>query len=246
MDSGLSTEDSIMLIRLQKYLAEAGVASRRVGEDIIRSGRVAVNGETVQELGTKVETGRDRVTVDGKPVKTKRKIYLALNKPTGLVCSKNDELGRATIYDLLPKEWGHLHSVGRLDFNSEGLIFLTNDGEFSLRLTHPRYGVHKKYVATVQGRVEQQMLQLFEHGIWYQGEKFKAERTRLISASQSQSVVELDLAEGKYREVRRLFESQGYTVKRLQRIQIGKIKLGELRPGKWRTLTEPEIKSLLS
>ena len=136
--------------------------------------------------------------------------------------------------------------MGRLDFNSEGLLFLTNDGEFSLRLTHPRFGVRKKYIATIDGLVEAEMLDRFTRGLWYQGEKFKAEKARLVSASHSQSVVELELAEGKYREVRRLFESQGRTVKRLQRTQIGKIKLGELRPGKWRTLTEAEIKSLLS
>jgi pseudouridine synthase len=233
------------MVRLQKYLAEAGVASRRAGEQIILAGRVAVNGQTVQELGAKVDPAHDHVTVDGQPVRAKRKIYLALNKPRGLVCSRKDELDRPTIYELLPKEWGHLHSVGRLDYNSEGLIFLTNDGEFSLRLTHPRYGVHKKYVATVEGRVEEEMLRRFTRGLSYEGEKFKAEKARLVSASPSQSVVELDLAEGKYREVRRLFESQGRTVKRLQRVQIGKIKLGELRPGKWRALTEAEIKSLL-
>jgi 23S rRNA pseudouridine2605 synthase len=233
------------VVRLQKFLADAGVASRRSSEQLILAGRVAVNGETVCELGTKVEPGRDHVVLDGLPVRTKRKIYVALNKPRGLVCSRKDELGRAKIYELLPKEWGHLHSVGRLDFNSEGLIFLTNDGEFSLRLTHPRYGVRKKYLATAEGRVETEMLRRFTYGLWHQGEKLKAEKARLVSASQSQSVVELELAEGKYREVRRLFESQGITVKRLQRIQIGKIKLGELRAGKWRTLTEPEIKSLL-
>jgi pseudouridine synthase len=234
------------MVRLQKYLADAGVASRRAGEKLILDGRVGVNGEIVQQLGAKVEPFRDQVTVDGPPVKPKRKIYLALNKPRGLVCSRKDELGRPTIYELLPKEWGHLHSVGRLDFNSEGLLFLTNDGEFSLRLSHPRYGVHKKYVATVDGQVEEDMLRQFRHGLWYEGEQFKAERTRLISSNSSRSEVELELTEGKYREVRRLFESQGRTVRRLQRIQIGKIKLGELRPGKWRTLTEPEIKSLLS
>ena len=234
------------MVRLQKYLAEAGVASRRAGEALITAGRVAVNGEVRSELGTKVDPQHDLVTVDGQPVRAKRKLYLALNKPRGLVCSHKDELGRPTVYELLPKEWGHLHSVGRLDFNSEGLLFLTNDGEFSLRLTHPRFGVHKKYLATVEGRVEDEMLRLFTRGIWYEGEKFKAEKARLASAGGSQSVVELDLAEGKYREVRRLFESQGRTVKRLQRIQIGKIKLGELRPGKWRTLTDAEIKSLLS
>jgi len=234
------------MVRLQKFLADAGVASRRTGEQMIRAGRITVNGQTVQELGVKVEPGRDHVAVDGQSVKAKRKIYLALNKPRGLVCSRNDELGRPTIYQLLPKEWGHLHSVGRLDFNSEGLIFLTNDGAFSLHLTHPRYGIHKKYIATVEGRVDQDLLSRFTKGVWYEGEYFKAEKARLISASKSSSEVELDLAEGKYREVRRLFESQGRTVKGLRRVQIGKIKLGELRQGKWRTLTEPEIKSLLS
>jgi pseudouridine synthase len=234
------------MVRLQKFLAEAGVASRRASEQLIRAGRVTVNGEKAQELGTKIEPGRDRVTVDGQPVKAKRKIYLALNKPRGLVCSRKDELNRPSIYELLPKEWGHLHSVGRLDFNSEGLIFLTNDGEFSLHLTHPRYGIRKKYVATVEGRVDEEMLGRFTKGVWYEGEHFKAEKARVLSSSRSTSEVELELAEGKYREVRRLFESQGRAVNGLRRVQIGKIKLGELRQGKWRTLTEPEIKSLLS
>jgi 23S rRNA pseudouridine2605 synthase len=233
------------MVRLQKYLAEAGVASRRAGEQMILAGRVAVNGETVAVLGTRVDPNHDRVAVDGQPVRAKRKLYVALHKPPGLVCSRSDEFERPTIYGLLPKEWGHLHSVGRLDYNSEGLIFLTNDGEFSLRLTHPRYGVRKKYVATVEGRVAEEMLRQFTRGLVYQGDKLKAEKARLVSASQKQSVVELELAQGKYHEVRRLFESQQVTVKRLQRVQIGKIKLGELPQGKWRTLTEPEIKSLM-
>jgi 23S rRNA pseudouridine2605 synthase len=234
------------MVRLQKCLAEAGVASRRAGEQLIRAGRVSVNGATVQELGTKVDPEHDKIAVDGKAVRAKRKLYIALNKPPGLVCSRKDEHDRPTVYDLLPAEWGHLHSVGRLDYNSEGLLFLTNDGEFSLRLTHPRYGVRKKYIATVEGRVEPSMLERFIQGLWYQGERFKAEKARIIAASGSMSVVELELAEGKYREVRRLFESQARTVKRLQRVQVGKIKIGELRPGKWRTLTETEIKSLMS
>jgi 23S rRNA pseudouridine2605 synthase len=234
------------VLRLQKFLADAGVASRRASEQFIAEGRVSVNGATVTELGKKVDPLHDRVAVDGKPLRPKRKIYLALNKPRGLVCSKKDELGRATIYDLLPKEWSHLNSIGRLDFNSEGLLFLTNDGELSLRLTHPRYGVRKKYIATVDGRVDDAMLRTFERGVFFEGEKLKAEKARLISGSRSQSIVELELTEGKYREVRRLFESQARTVKKLQRIQIGKIKIGELKPGKWRTLTEPEIKSLLT
>jgi pseudouridine synthase len=221
------------------------VASRRAGEQLILAGKISVNGEVVRQLGTKVDPLHDRVAVESKPLRAKRKLYLALHKPRGLVCSRKDELSRPTIYELLPAEWGHLHSVGRLDFNSEGLLFLTNDGEFSLRLTHPRYGVRKKYLATVEGKVEEEMLGRFTRGLWYEGEKFKAEKARMVSASHSQSVIELELAEGKYREVRRLFESQGRAVKRLQRTQIGTIKLGELRPGKWRTLTEAEIKSLL-
>jgi 23S rRNA pseudouridine2605 synthase len=232
--------------RLQKFLSEAGVASRRASEQLILAGRVSVNGGPIIELGTKVDPVHDRVTVDGKPVRAKRNIYLALNKPRGLVCSRKDELGRPTVYELLPKEWGHLHSIGRLDFNSEGLLFFTNDGELSLRLTHPRYGVRKIYVATVEGLVDTEMLRRFTQGVWHEGERLKAEKGRLVSSSKSQSVVEVTLAEGKYREVRRLFESQGRTVKRLQRIQIGRIKLAELRPGRWRTLTEAEIKSLLS
>ena len=233
------------MVRLQKFLADAGIASRRVGEQMILAGRVAVNGQTAGELGFRIDPARDRVAVDGKPVRAKRKIYVALNKPRGVVCSRRDEFERPTVYSLLPGEWSHLHTVGRLDYHSEGLIFLTNDGEFSLRLTHPRYGVQKRYVATVEGRVAEEVLGQFTLGIWHQGEKLKAERTRLVSSGSTQSVVELELAQGKNREVRRLFESQGMTVKRLQRIQIGKIKLGELRPGKWRILTEPEIKSLM-
>jgi 23S rRNA pseudouridine2605 synthase len=233
------------MLRLQKFLAEAGVASRRASEQIILDGRVAVNGNIVNQLGTRVDPLHDKVTVDGKPLRVRRKIYIALNKPPGIVCSRKDEFSRRSIYDLLPSEWNHLHSVGRLDFKSEGLIFLTNDGEFSLRLTHPRYGVRKKYLATVEGRLEPELLRKFTQGVSYMGEQLKAEKTRLVSASQSRSIVELELAEGKYHEVRRLFESQARIVQRLQRIQIGKIKLAELPVGKWRTLTEPEIKSLL-
>jgi 23S rRNA pseudouridine2605 synthase len=205
-----------------------------------------VNGAPVQVLGAKVDPVHDRVTVDGKPVRPKPKLHLALHKPRGCVCSHKDELGRQTIYDLLPTEWQNVNSVGRLDFASEGLIFLTNDGEFALRLTHPRYGVRKRYVATVEGRVDPAMIERFTRGVWHEGEQLKAERVWLVSAGKIQSVVELELAEGKNREVRRLFESQGLTVRRLVRTQIGKIKLGELKPGRWRTLTPTEIKTLLS
>ena len=231
-------------VRLQKFLAEAGLASRRAAEQIILAGRVYVNGQPVRLLGTKVDPIHDEVTVDGKPVRARRKLYIALHKPVGCVCSHKDELGRPTIHDLLPKEWQMLYSVGRLDFNTEGLIFLTNDGEFALHLTHPRYGVRKKYLATVEGEVTPAMLALFQQGIFHEGEKLKALAARIISGTRAKSVVELELGEGKNREVRRLFESQALTVKKLQRIQIGKIKLGELKPGKWRTLNAVEIKTL--
>ena len=221
------------------------MASRRAAEQIILAGRVSVNGQLVRLLGTKVDPIHDEVTVDGRPVRAKRKLYVALHKPAGCVCSARDELGRRAIHDLLPKEWQNLHSVGRLDFDSEGLIFLTNDGQFALHLTHPRYGVRKKYVATVEGRVDKAMLGQFTRGVWHAGEKLRALAARLVSASRARSVVELELGEGKNREVRRLFESQGLAVKRLQRTQIGKIKLGELKPGRWRTLTETEIRTLL-
>jgi pseudouridine synthase len=233
------------VVRLQKFLAEAGLASRRASEGIITSGRVTVNGAVVSELGVKVDPARDRVTVDGRPVKAKRKLYVALHKPPGYVCTRTDAQSRDKIGDLLPKEWTELFSVGRLDCQSEGLIFLTNDGDFCLKLTHPRYGIVRKYVARVEGRVTPEMLRQFTTGVWSEGEKLQARSARLISANNSTSVVELELTEGKNREVRRLLASENLEVLRLQRVQIGPIKLGELPPGRWRTLTEPEIKSLL-
>lgn len=233
------------MIRLQKFLADAGVASRRAAEQIILEGRVSVNGSVVRVLGSKMDPAHDDVTVDGKPVQAHKKFYVALNKPKGCVCSKVDEHDRMTVYELLPKEWQIVNSVGRLDFASEGLLFLTNDGDFALKLTHPRYGVRKRYVVTVEGKVDGDVLDRFTNGIFHDGEKLKAERAWLLTATKSESVVELELAEGKNREVRRLFESQGFLVRRLVRTQIGKVKLAELKPGKWRTLTPTEIKTLL-
>ena len=220
------------------------MASRRAGEQFILAGRVTVNGQVVRLLGSKVDPSRDQVAVDGKFVRAKKLVYVALNKPPGCVCSRKDELDRPTIYQLLPREWDTVQSVGRLDYNSEGLIFLTNDGQFALRLTHPRYGVRKKYLATVEGEVTSAMLALFKQGVFHEGEKLQALAAKIISGTRHKSVVELELGEGKNREVRRLFESQAVTVKKLQRIQIGKIRLGELKPGKWRPLTATEIKTL--
>jgi 23S rRNA pseudouridine2605 synthase len=234
-----------MLMRLQKLLAEAGVASRRAGEEVIRAGRVAVNGRVVREMGTKVDPLHDAVTVDGTRVKAKRKLYVLLNKPAGYVSTRSDPHGRRMVGELLPKEWSNLYTVGRLDYKSEGMLFLTNDGEFALHLTHPRFGVRKRYHATVEGKVEPAMIHNITHGVFDEGERLKAEKARILKASRSQSVVELELAEGKNREVRRLFEAQGLQVTTLRRVQIGPIKLGELRSGRWRTLTGAEIASLL-
>jgi len=234
------------VVRLQKFLADAGVASRRAGEQIIVAGRVAVNGQTARLLGTKIDPDHDQVVVDGKLIRAKKLVYLALNKPAGCVCSRQDDLDRPTIYELIPREWDTVQSVGRLDYHSEGLIFLTNDGQFALRLTHPRYGVRKKYLATVEGEVTPAMLALFKRGLFHEGEKLKALAARIVSGTRDKSVVEVELGEGKNREVRRLFESQALTVKKLQRTQIGKIRLGELKPGKWRTLNAVEIKTLTS
>jgi pseudouridine synthase len=239
-------QSAVVVVRLQKFLADAGVASRRAGEQIILAGRVSVNAQPVRLLGTKVDPDHDQVAVDGKLVHAKKLLYIALNKPAGCVCSRKDELDRPTIYELLPREWNTIQSVGRLDYNSEGLIFLTNDGQFALRLTHPRYGIRKKYLATVEGEVTPAMLQLFRQGVFHEGERLKALAARIISGTRAKSVVELEMGEGKNREVRRLFESQALTVKKLQRTQIGKIRLGELKPGKWRTLNVVEIKTLIS
>src|SRR5829696_3344689 len=143
LHSGFHTPHFSM-VRLQKFLAEAGVASRRASERVIYEGRVSVNGQTVTELGTKIDPARDKVSVDGRALKPKRKLYIALNKPPGYICTRRDPESRKIITELIPAEWSNLVPVGRLDCASEGLIFLTNDGDFCLKLTHPRYGVRKK------------------------------------------------------------------------------------------------------
>lgn len=235
-----------MKVRLQKFLAEAGVASRRAAEKIIVEGRVRVNGQVVTALGSKIDETADRILVDGRPVKVKRKLHVALHKPKGYLCSKSEPGAWRLAGDLLPKEWGDLYPVGRLDLESEGLIFFTNDGDFCLRLTHPRYGVRKVYHATVDGRVTPKDLVPLTVGIRHEGELLKAAEVRLLESSNSKSLIELVLTEGRNREVRRMFEAIGRTVTRLLRIQIGRIKLGELPCGKWRTLTAAEVKTLLS
>src|SRR6185436_8484360 len=167
------------MVRLQKFLAEAGVASRRASEQIILEGRVSVNGGTVRELGTKVDPAHDRVSVDGRALKAKRKLYIAINKPPGYICSRRDPEKRQTIGELLPVEWSNLVPVGRLDYASEGLIFMTNDVDFCLKLTHPRYGIRKTYRVTVRGRVDATMADKLVKGVFDHGERLKAERVRI-------------------------------------------------------------------
>ena len=157
-------------MRLQKLLADAGLASRRAAEELIRAGRVTVNGETVTRLGTQVEPTADRVTLDGKAVRAKRRLYVALNKPRGYLCTKADPQGRRTVGQFLPNEWSNLYPVGRLDRDTEGLLFLTNDGEFCLRLTHPRYGVRKTYLAEIEGRAPADLVKRLTQGVTDDGE----------------------------------------------------------------------------
>lgn len=233
------------MMRLQKFLAEAGIASRRAAEALITSSRVSVNGKVVSQLGTKVNPGVDRVEFDGDPVRPKRRLYIALNKPPGYVCTRNDPESRRIVSELLPREWGHLHTIGRLDRASEGLLLLTNDGEFSLKVAHPRYGIRKIYQVIVTGFVDQQVAEQLTKGVRQGGDFLKAQRAHVYDANNTHSRLEIELAEGRNREVRRLLAACGFHVEALVRISIGRVKLGNLPSGKWRTLTEPEIKSLL-
>lgn len=233
------------MVRLQKVIAEAGLASRRAAEQFILAGRVEVNGQVVRTLGHKIQPGVDRVSVDGVLIKPRRKYHVAVHKPRGYLCTKKDPFERRIISDLLPAEWGHLMPVGRLDQDSEGLIFMTNDGDFALRLSHPRYGVRKVYRLTVAGAADPSVPARWIAGVQEGGEVLKAESCRVITSNNTRTVFEVALAEGRNRELRRLCAALGLEVERLQRIQIGRIKLGELPSGKWRTLTEAEIKSLL-
>lgn len=236
----------VVAVRLQKLIADAGIASRRAAEAYITAGRVTVNGEVVTTLGTRVDPLTDRVTVDGQLVRAARKLYIALHKPKGYTCTRSDPHAARKVGELLPPEWSGVYPVGRLDRESEGLLFLTNDGEFCLHLTHPRFGIRKKYLVTVAGRAEPRMLERFRKGVVCGDETLKIERGRILAVNPGGSLVEIELAEGRYREVRRLFASEGLEVERLVRTQIGPIKLGELRLGRWRTLTPAELKTLLA
>ena len=208
-------------------------------------GRVWVNGQPAREPGTKVEPGVDSVVVDGRPVQARRRLTVAVHKPPGYVCSRTPQSSRQRLVgELLPAEWQDLYPVGRLDRDSEGLLLMTNDGEFCLRLTHPRYGVTKHYRATVVGKVDGGVVARLCAGVEHEGDTLRARRARILSANASHSCLELELTEGKQHEVRRMFGALGFPVERLERLQIGPIKLGELKSGRWRVLTSVELEAL--
>lgn len=231
------------MVRLQKFLAQAGIASRRASETIIREGRVEVNGREVTKQGVQVDPVADVISVDGQMIQPLRHHYVAVHKPRGVLCTRKDERKRTILGDLLPPDWD-LKPVGRLDRDSEGLIFATNDGEFALRVTHPRYEVTKVYEVEVEGKVSHQVLRLFTKGVKHHEMMLRAKKASLVSSNRSRSVVKMELTEGKNREIRRMFATQNMKVIRLVRAQIGNVKLGELPAGKWRTLTKTEIESL--
>ena len=234
-----------MTVRLQKFLSEAGVASRREGERLILAGRVTVDGQVVRLLGTKVDRAKNEVALDGRPLKPLAKRFVALNKPPKILCTRRDTHERRTAFDLLPADWGHLYTIGRLDADSEGLILLTNDGEFCQRVAHPSHGLLKTYRVTVAKRLEPETLERLTIGLRDKGEFLNARRARLLSTNNTRSEAELVLAEGMNREVRRMFKALGFRVLRLQRVAVGPVKLGELPPGKWRVLSRAEIASCL-
>ncbi len=227
-------------VRLQKLLSQAGVASRRGAEELIRGGRVRVNGLVVTELGTRVEPARDRVEVDGTAVAAQPPVWLALHKPAGYVTTRRDPQGRPTIYRLVPERFRSLFHAGRLDYESEGLVLLTNEGEIANRLMHPRYGTEREYEVEVRGEVSAAALRRLKQGVELEDGPARAEDVRALAPAGGRTRLRLTLKEGRKREVRRMLAAVGHPVERLVRVRYGPVRLGELAPGRWRRLTENE------
>lgn len=231
--------------RLQKVLAAAGLGSRRSCETLIEQGRVSVDGETVTRLGAKVDPDAQEVRCDGEVVRPRRKVYYLINKPRGVVCTNSDERDRPRVVDLLPNRDERLFTVGRLDVSTEGLLIVTNDGRFAQRVAHPRYGITKTYRARVSGLVSDKALDELQQGVWIAGHRCAALSARVLKRRKKDSLVEIVMAEGRKREVRRMLKQVGYPVEELRRTRIGPLTDDSLAPGKYRKLNRDEVRMLL-
>ncbi|MBR3919138.1 MAG: rRNA pseudouridine synthase [Clostridia bacterium] len=231
-------------LRLQKYLAQCGVSSRRGAEQIIQEGRVTVNGTVVTEMGIKVKKG-DKVTVDGQLVKQeKSKYYILLNKPSGVLSSVKDDRGRDCVVDLIEGIDARLYPVGRLDYDTTGLLLLTNDGDFMQRVTHPSFEIWKTYQAVVKGVPTETDVKRFAEGIMLDDGKTLPAVLDVVGYKGSNAIVEVSIREGRNRQVRRMLERIGHPVNSLKRISFGSLELGDLKPGKWRHVKPEEIARL--
>jgi pseudouridine synthase len=232
------------LERLQKFLSRCGVSSRREAEDLIREGRVRVNGVVVTALGVKLDPVRDRVQVDGRRVEPAPSVTLMVHKPSGYVSTTRDPQGRKVVTDLAPKEFGRLYPVGRLDYDATGLMLLTNDGELAQRLMHPRYQVPRTYRVTAQGELADEALRRLAAGVEVEGRPVSTAVT-LVKREAGRTVLELMVWEGRYHLVKRLLENVGHQVLKLKRIAFGPLRLGRLKRGACRPLTKAELINLM-
>ena len=235
------------IVRLQKYIAMCGVASRRAAEEIIKEGKVKVNGSKITEQGVKVEIGADKVFVNGKEIKPVNKdYYIMLNKPSGYVTTVKDQFDRPTVIDLLGEEiTARVFPVGRLDYETEGLLIMTNDGDFTYKVTHPKHNIDKTYIAVIKGGISIKGLAMLRQGVKLDdGFVTSPAQVEMLNADNGHTVIKITIHEGKNRQVRRMFEAVGCKVVELQRISIGKVELGNLPLGRWRYLTSHEISYL--
>lgn len=231
--------------RLQKYLANAGVASRRACEKYIEEGRVKVNGEVVKELGTKVDSLKDKVEFDNKLVKIKTSsVYIMLNKPEGYVTTVKDDRNRPTVIDLLKGVKERVFPIGRLDFETEGLLLLTNDGNVAYRLTHPKYKVYKTYEALVGGKPNEEKLEKLKKGIMLEDGMTAPAILKVVKKFSDKTLIEIKIREGRNRQVRRMFKAINHPVLKLKRTEQGILSLNSLEKGKYRYLTREEINYL--
>ncbi|MCB4976388.1 rRNA pseudouridine synthase [Streptococcus mutans] len=232
-------------MRINKYIAHAGVASRRKAEELIKQGLVTLNGQMVTELATTVKSG-DRVEVEGQPIYNEEKVYYLLNKPRGVISSVRDDKGRQTVIDLLPEVKERIYPVGRLDWDTSGLLILTNDGDFTDKMLHPRHEIDKVYVARVKGLASKDNLRPLTKGIVIDGKKTQPARYRIVKTDRekNRSVVELTIHEGRNHQVKKMFEAVGLMVDKLSRTRFGTLDLSGLNSGEARRLNKKEISQL--